>query len=110
LQRLKDAYKIPVANFVGHADVAPGRKVDPSRNFPWQLLAGRGFGFWYDTSNVVVTPDFNALQAMRIVGYDTRNESQAIQSFKIHFVQADTTKVITECDRKILFDLVKKYQ
>src|SRR5205809_156489 len=31
LDRLKRAYNIPTANFVGHADIAPGRKVDPNR-------------------------------------------------------------------------------
>ena len=34
LDRLKKAYNIPSANFIGHADIAPGRKVDPNRNFP----------------------------------------------------------------------------
>lgn len=110
LDRLKKAYSIPTANFVGHADVAPGRKVDPNRNFPWQKLAEKGFGYWYDTTAVSVPADFNALQALRIVGYDVKNEKNAIQSFKIHFVQKDTTKIINEADRKILFDLVKKYQ
>jgi N-acetylmuramoyl-L-alanine amidase len=57
-----------------------------------------------------VPDNFNALQALRIVGYNIANEKNAIQSFKIHFVQQDTTKVITEADRKILSDLVKKYQ
>jgi N-acetylmuramoyl-L-alanine amidase len=110
LQQLKDAFKIPVTNFIGHADIAPGRKLDPNRNFPWQILAERGFGYWYDTTNVKVPPDFNAVHALRIIGYDIKNERDAIQSFKLHFVQHDSTKVITDTDKKILADLVKKYQ
>lgn len=110
LEKLKKAYNIPTANFVGHADIAPGRKVDPNRNFPWQKLAQNGFGYWYDTTAVQVPADFNALQALRIIGYDVKNERNAIQSFKIHFVQQDTTRVITDYDRKILFELQKKYQ
>jgi N-acetylmuramoyl-L-alanine amidase len=110
LGHLKRAYNIPQANFVGHADIAPGRKVDPNRNFPWQELAKNGFGYWYDTTSVTVPDNFNAVQALRIIGYNIANEKNAIQSFKIHFVQKDTTKVITESDRKILADLVKKYQ
>jgi N-acetylmuramoyl-L-alanine amidase len=110
LQRLKNAFKIPVANFIGHADIAPGRKVDPNRNFPWQRLSEQGFGYWYDTTNVQVPPDFNTLHALRIIGYDIKNESQAIQSFKLHFVQEDSSKAITDADKKILIDLVKKYQ
>ena len=110
LERLKKAYNIPVANFIGHADIAPGRKVDPNRNFPWQKLSEQGFGYWYDTTNVQVPVDFNAMQALRIVGYDIKNDTNAIQSFKLHFVQHDSTKIITETDKKILIDLVKKYQ
>ena len=45
---LKKRHKIPVANFIGHADIAPGRKVDPNPNFPWEKLAEEGFGHWYD--------------------------------------------------------------
>src|SRR5687768_15733742 len=35
LGHLKTAYNIPAANFIGHADMAPGRKVDPNKYFPW---------------------------------------------------------------------------
>src|SRR5436190_14250202 len=110
LERLKRAYNIPQANFIGHADVAPGRKVDPSRYFSWQTLAEKGFGFWFDTTNVEVPADFNALQALRIVGYNINKPETAIQSYKIHFVPQDTTRTISDADRKILFDLEKKYQ
>jgi len=110
LGKLKGAYNIPAANFIGHADIAPGRKVDPNRNFPWQELAQKGFGLWYDTANISVPKDFNPVQALRIIGYDVKNEKNAIQSFKIHFVQNDTTKIINESDKKILLDLMKKYQ
>jgi N-acetylmuramoyl-L-alanine amidase len=110
LGRLKRAYNIPTANFIGHADVAPGRKVDPSRYFPWERLSVQGFGFWYDTSAVSVPADFNAMQALRVIGYDTRNAGNAIQSYKIHFVPQDTTKLISESDRKILAALLLRYQ
>jgi N-acetylmuramoyl-L-alanine amidase len=110
LDRLKKAYNIPTANFIGHADIAPGRKVDPNRYFPWQKLSENGFGFWYDTTGIEVPANFDAMQALRVVGYDIAKPEAAIQSFKLHFVQADSTKTINDEDRKILFDLEKKYQ
>lgn len=110
LDRLKKSYNIPVSNFIGHADIAPGRKVDPNRYFPWQRLAEQGFGYWYDTTVVQVDSTFNPLQALRIVGYDIRKPESAIQSYKIHFVPQDTTRVISDADRKILSSLVQKYQ
>src|SRR5690606_33377912 len=48
LEDLKTKYKIPPANFIGHSDIAPTRKNDPNRTFPWKLLAKEGFGLWYD--------------------------------------------------------------
>jgi N-acetyl-anhydromuramoyl-L-alanine amidase len=33
---LMDKYKIPVANIVGHEDIAPKRKVDPGKLFDWK--------------------------------------------------------------------------
>ena len=107
---LKKEYNIPPANFIGHADIAPGRKVDPNRNFPWQQLAGNGFGLWYDTANIELPDNFNALQALRIVGYNIQDSASAVYAFKLHFVQADSSKVITDADKKILFNLMKKYQ
>ena len=110
LDRLKRAYNIPTANFVGHADIAPGRKVDPNRYFPWQKLAENGFGFWYDTTGVQVPANFDAMQALRIIGYDIIKPEAAIQSFKLHFVQTDSTMTINDDDRKIIFELERKYQ
>jgi N-acetylmuramoyl-L-alanine amidase len=48
LAGLKKAYGVPTANFIGHADIAPTRKNDPSALFPWKRLADNGFGLWYD--------------------------------------------------------------
>src|SRR5690554_3992169 len=54
LHVLKDRHGIPTANFIGHSDIAPSRKVDPNANFPWKKLAEEGFGLWYD--DIAVTP------------------------------------------------------
>jgi N-acetylmuramoyl-L-alanine amidase len=112
LDTLQRHYSIPAANFIGHADVAPGRKNDPSHYFPWQALSQRGFGLWYDTTAVVVPDYFNATQALRIIGYNVKDTLAAIRSFKIHFVPQDTVliKTLTDDDRKILFDLERRYQ
>ncbi|RFM29846.1 N-acetylmuramoyl-L-alanine amidase [Deminuibacter soli] len=111
LKGLKKTYGIPAANFIGHADIAPTRKNDPNVHFPWKLLADNGYGLWYgDTTQVTVPESFSNLQALRIIGYDIRDSSAAIQAFKRHFLQQDTSKVLYEEDRKVLFLLEHKYE
>lgn len=108
LDNLKKRYNIPTANFIGHADIAPGRKNDP-KNFPWKVLAKRGFGLWYDEVLNMPPENFDAVSALRIMGYNVKNLNAAIEAFKIHFVQTDITQVLTPADKLILFNLYKKY-
>ena len=70
LADLKARYGIPTANFIGHGDVAPGRKVDPSRWFPWQGLAGHGFGLWCEPPYPPAPPDLDSATLLAAFGYD----------------------------------------
>jgi N-acetylmuramoyl-L-alanine amidase len=107
LEVLKKAYNIPAANFIGHADIAPTRKVDPSIFFPWKRLAEKGFGNWYsDTTGQIVTADFKNIDALKIIGYDVKDSTAAIRAFRIHFLQ-DTLAILDEPAQKILFSLYK---
>ena len=108
LATLKKKYNIPSANFIGHADYAPGRKNDP-KNFPWKILAQRGFGLWYDDVLQLPPADFDTTNALRIIGYNVKNLPYAIEAFKIHFVPTDSSKILTEADKLILYNLYKKY-
>jgi N-acetylmuramoyl-L-alanine amidase len=108
LTDLKKRYNIPAANIIGHSDIAPGRKIDPA-NFPWKRIAEKGFGLWYDSVLVMPPVNFDAIAALRIMGYDVKNQEAAIKAFKIHFVQTDVSGVLTPADKLILFNLYKKY-
>ena len=154
LEGLKKAYNIPTANFIGHADIAPGRKTDPSAAFPWKRLADRGFGLWYDAGPLpspfgpdsaaalagrllapppigsdaaepTARPDTSAVdrqltrlngpitafgprEALRVIGYDTKDLPAAIRAFKLHFIQRDVSGPLTEADNRILYNLYKK--
>ena len=156
LTGLKKAYGIPTTNFIGHADIAPSRKNDPSAFFPWKRLAGAGFGLWYDagplpspfgpdsatalagrllarrpaestempSSDIQLTTTtldsqlarlngpitaFNQREALRIIGYDTKDLPAAIRAFKLHFIQQNVSAPLTEADNRILYNLYKKY-
>jgi N-acetylmuramoyl-L-alanine amidase len=45
---LMQKYNISRNNIIGHADVAPERKLDPGLFFPWRELASCGLGIWPD--------------------------------------------------------------
>jgi N-acetylmuramoyl-L-alanine amidase len=155
LGNLKKTYGIPTANFIGHADIAPTRKNDPSALFPWKRLAGAGYGLWYDagplpspfgpdsavalagrllaplplqseeTPPIDIQPDtalidrqlarlngpitvFNQRDALRIIGYDTKDLPAAIRAFKLHFIQQNVSAPLSEADNRILYNLYKK--
>lgn len=101
-------YRIPAPNFLGHADVSPGRKVDPSAHFPWRLLAEHGFGLWCDPPFAAAPEHFDPVLGLAALGYDTRNLQAAIQSFKLHFVQTDVSPVLTREDGDRLYCLLAR--
>lgn len=108
LATLKKKYNIPTANFIGHADLAPKRKPDPN-NFPWKVLADRGFGLWYDQVLKMPPPTFDPILALRIIGYDTSNVGAAVIAFKRHFLPTEKGEAISPAVRLVLFNLYPKY-
>ncbi|HEX6181145.1 MAG TPA: N-acetylmuramoyl-L-alanine amidase [Chitinophagaceae bacterium] len=110
LARLKRAFNIPPANFIGHGDIAPIRKNDPNWRFPWKDLASQGFGMWWnDTTGVSLPGNFDHLSALRIVGFDIKDTTAAIIGFKRHWLQ-DTTRGLNESQSKVLYMLSRQYQ
>lgn len=107
LEQLKKTYSIPDANFIGHADIAPKRKVDPNINFPWPLLAQNGYGIWFNPDTNISLPNIiDVPYALAIVGYDIKDTTAAIMAFKRHFRQ-DSTSVINEADKSVLAQLIQ---
>ncbi|WP_069659478.1 N-acetylmuramoyl-L-alanine amidase [Arcticibacter eurypsychrophilus] len=106
---LKTNYKIPTANFIGHSDIAPGRKVDPNAFFPWQELSKNGYGNWPDSLLDTVPTGFNGVAALRLIGYNVSDSLAAIRSFKLHFIPTDQSPGLTIDDKAVLNNLLKKY-
>ena len=107
LAQLKENYKIPDANFIGHADIAPKRKVDPNIQFPWILLAQNGYGLWFEPNEQYTLPASISIPfALAMVGYDIKDTTAALLAFKRHF-RADSSAVVTENDRSVLYQLIQ---
>ncbi|WP_211999830.1 N-acetylmuramoyl-L-alanine amidase [Chitinophaga sp. HK235] len=110
LDTLQHRHGIPAANFIGHGDIAPTRKNDPSAYFPWKQLADKGFGLWYgDTTNTTLPASFDKWQALRIIGYDLKDTTAAMKAFKRHFMPQDTISPSPDAENKVLFNVMKKY-
>ena len=108
LADLKSRYAIPAANFLGHSDVAPRRKPDPGRRFPWQRLAAGGFGLWCDPPYGSPPPPDDGITLLAAFGYDVADATAAIGAFKLHFVPAGDPRQLTDEDRALLHCLVSK--
>jgi len=110
LETLKSKYLIPQLNFIGHGDIAPTRKDDPSVLFPWKRLAQKGFGIWYNEEFLVDPPaTFNPIDALKIMGYDMSNPDAAIRAFKRKYIVTEVNGTLTTRDKAVLYDLYRKY-
>jgi N-acetylmuramoyl-L-alanine amidase len=85
LAGIKQRHNIPTANFIGHADVAPGRKDDPSAFFPWATLAQNGFGLWCTPPYPAAPANFDTSLALTALGYDPRKPEASRLAFQLHF-------------------------
>jgi N-acetylmuramoyl-L-alanine amidase len=107
LADLKARYKIPTANFLGHGDIAPGRKTDPSRWFPWQRLAERGFGVWCEPPYPSTSVTDDAL-LLAVFGYDVVRTEAAARAFRRHFVAEDRAGALNDRERALLNCLITR--
>jgi N-acetylmuramoyl-L-alanine amidase len=107
LDDLKTRYAIPAANFLGHSDVAPRRKVDPGRAFPWRLLAARGFGLWCEPP-YGAPPTTEGVTLLAAFGYDVADPAAAISAFRLHFAPDGDPRQLGDDDRAQLACLIEK--
>ena len=108
LADLRDRHGFPPANVLGHADVAPSRKIDPGPLFPWRALASRGFGLWCDPPHATAPPGFDALTGLQAIGYDVRDAQAAITAFRLHHRPDAPLDAPLERDRDLISCLVER--
>lgn len=108
LTKLKKDYNIPTQNIIGHSDIAPTRKKDPSALFPWKILAEKGFGIWSNAFLETAPADFNVEQGLRIIGYDTKNLPAAITAFKLHYLQTEVNELLDEKTINTIYSIYKQ--
>ena len=108
LEELRARHRIPRVNILAHGDVAPTRKVDPSRLFPWQQLAAKGFGLWCDAPPVPAPAGFDAMLGLQALGYDIANAAASRQAFRRHFMASDANDDLVPHEQAVLNCLLQK--
>lgn len=78
-------WRIPPERVVGHAEVAPGRKIDPGEKFDWRRLARAGLAVWLDWEDrgAVADPDPDSIAdafatLARRIGYAVPEPAQGL--------------------------------
>lgn len=85
-KHLKRKYHIKKQNILGHSDIAPTRKPDPGKAFPWAYLARHNLGVWYNLKNAKKIALENPEELLQKIGYDTSNLSASLWAFMRHFM------------------------
>ena len=117
LKYLVKKYKIKNYNILGHSDIAPFRKIDPGRNFPWEKLYKNNLAFnpqkklpnkitiklirlWLLKNKINTNKDI-IIFILSFIGYDclnAKNNSKQLKiilsSYKSHYLQKNTSNKI----------------
>ncbi|WP_068315019.1 N-acetylmuramoyl-L-alanine amidase [Polycladidibacter hongkongensis] len=101
-QDILSRHAIPAAHVLGHSDVAPARKQDPGRHFPWAQLAAAGVGHYLPPVEMISSSFFQegdngqpieALQSLlgiygygvTVTGVFDQATKEAVAAFQRHF-------------------------
>jgi N-acetyl-anhydromuramyl-L-alanine amidase AmpD len=112
-------------HIIGHADIAPQRKIDPGPRFPWQRLYRLGYGAWFDDDTVFKyweqfrqdLPAVLTLQTalhdygykIELSGENDKQSRNVVKAFQMHFRPWLVSGELDQETVAILYALLEKY-
>ena len=91
--------KIAPTMIVGHSDIAPNRKPDPGKAFPWQELAAHNIGIWYGSR---FSEEEDIAKMLSEIGYNIENEENIATSAYAFCRRFLPKKIVTMPTKKLL--------
>ena len=108
--KLQKKYKINKNGILAHSDIAPFRKIDPGKNFPWQSLSSSNLVMslkklkkneikimekWFNNNNLN-SKKHKTILALSLIGYDTREVykndklyNKLIRAYRIRYLNSE---------------------
>ena len=110
--KLQKNYKINKNNILAHSDIAPFRKKDPGKHFPWQSLSSSNLVMslknlkkkeikiiekWFKKNNLKSKKQ-RIILSLSLIGYDTRDVykndklyNKLIRAYRIRYLNSEET-------------------
>ncbi len=108
--KLQKNYKIKKNNILAHSDIAPFRKIDPGKHFPWKSLSSSNLVMsfkklknneikimekWFKKNNLK-SKKKKTILILSLIGYDTREVyrndklyNKLIRAYRIRYLNSD---------------------
>ena len=118
--------EVKPTDIIGHADIAPQRKIDPGPRFPWQRLYRLGYGAWYDDDTVFrfweqfrleMPPVLKLQTALNSYGYNIELSGEhdeqsrnVVRAFQMHFLPWQVSGEFNDETVAVLYALLEKYR